>query len=197
MAILSVITNGGGRQMKIGNNALLGSACLCLAMVFSPAPASAATALAPQACVAGKPTAASYTWDFKAEASSTLKNVEDDARQISYEADQLRSFARDQDVSWGLHERDLSRLGASINDINSNICRLETIRRVVTPKEQKAIDAVISEGTLMSIHAQDAVNYGSDHPGSLFLRPYRADLVNIYNEANALSRSAQSAAGAS
>jgi len=187
--------------MTIRVKGLFVSGCAVLGMALA-APAwagSAAASAAPSApaCVAGKPTAASYTWDFKAEAARTLNDIRADARQISEDADTLRWLTLNPGADWGLQEEQLGQMKRPINDIVSDVCRLETIRRVVSPPEQHEIDLAIAEGTLLSIHAQDAYNWGNQHPEDLLLGPYRSDVANLYNEASALQRSVGSAQGAS
>jgi hypothetical protein len=180
--------------MTMKTGALLGTGCLFAAMTISAAPAAAATApaVAAPACRAGQPTAASYTWDFKAEANEIFKDIQSDARQVSDHADMLQSFSRDSDLDWRAHAYELDELGAFINDIGAKLCRLEAIRRVVAPRQQKTIDLISAEARLMAAHAQEAYNFCTTHSEELWSATYRDDVVNLFNEANALTRSAGS-----
>jgi hypothetical protein len=139
--------------------------------------------------MAGQPTAASYTWDFKGEARTIFEGIQADARQAAENADTLASFERGPEVSWQSNEVYLAQLSAAIDDIGTRLCRLEAIRRVVTPGQQREIDLISAEGRLMAMHAQEAFNFGKSHFENLRLDPYRNDVTNLYNEANALTHS--------
>jgi len=175
--------------LKLGT--LIGTGCLFAAMAISAAPAAAATAVAAAsapACMAGQPTAASYTWDFKAEASTILTDIRSDARQAVDHADMLRSFARNPDLSWQTSAYELDQVSAFINDMGAKLCRLEAIRRVVNPQQRKMIDLISAEGRLMAYHAQAAYDFCT-HSQELWRAPYRDDVTNLYNEAEALAHS--------
>lgn len=73
---------------------LLPSTCIAAAMAVSAIPAGAASSAAVHECVVGKPTAASYTWDFKGEANAIFKDIQADAQHASYHADQLQGIER-------------------------------------------------------------------------------------------------------
>ncbi|HUP02638.1 MAG TPA: hypothetical protein VMU19_01535 [Bryobacteraceae bacterium] len=163
---------------------LLAGAC-CLAAALAPLPASAATV---PACSAGKPTAASYTWDFKAEAARTFSDIRADVEQIATNTDELRALTRDDEVSYNPGESYYwNQVDSAINDMGNRECRLQTIRRVVSPAQQRAIDKILAENRLMAYHARNAGDFGKAHPENLLMGPYRDDLVNLYNEAQALA----------
>jgi hypothetical protein len=119
------------------------------------------------ACAAGKPTAASSTWDFKGEANTILEDVQFDARQALFESDKLQSFAADPGLSWESHADELDLLKGDINDIGSKLCRPEAIRRMVAPWQHPD---------------------GQANPEALWLAAYQHDVNNLYDQAKSLTR---------
>ena len=118
--------------MRIGRLITCGS--IPLAMCLLAAPSWGANGV--HACVAGQPTAASYTWNFQREANNIFSDVRADADQAAYHADVLQSFARIEDLeelSWQSNSEPLMDLKAEINDMSARLCRLESIRRVLDP----------------------------------------------------------------
>jgi len=140
-------------------------------------------AAAPKECVAAKPTPASYTWNFRGEASHLLKGIEVDAQHALNHADTLTTFTDNPDMSWEAHASQLSSLKAEINDMGGKLCRLETIRRVVAPWQQQAIDRVAPVVQLMADNADDAIRYVSTNEGRFWVPTYKAYTTNLYNEA--------------
>jgi hypothetical protein len=159
-----------------------------MGMSAVPAAASVGPASAP-ACAPGQPTPASYTWNFKGEAKTIFEGIQSDARKAAERADTLQSFNRGFPVDWQSHLYELSQLSAAINDMGAKLCRLEAIRRAVSPEQQRMIDLISAEGRLMAYHAQDAYNFAAAHYEELWQPTYRSDVTNLYNEAGALERS--------
>jgi len=170
--------------------ALLWSSCISAAMAVS---AFAATSAATRECPAGKVSAESYTHDFKGEANAVFKDVQNDAQEALYHADQLEGFAQNGNISWESQAVQLDQVKGDINDIGAKLCRLETIRRVVAPWQQGAIDQIAMDARLMADNAQDAILFGGTHQHELWLATYRHNLDNLYNEAKGLTRSADHA----
>ncbi|MBZ5619169.1 MAG: hypothetical protein LAQ69_10680 [Acidobacteriia bacterium] len=166
--------------------ALLWSSCISVAMAVSAQPAAAAVT---HECVAGRPTAASYTWNFQGEANTIFKEVQSDAQEALYRADRLQSFTGTPELSWQTYGYQLNRLRGDINDIGAKLCRLETIRRAVAPWQQRVIDRIAVTTRLMADNAQDAIVFGNTHSKELWLATYRNYLNNLYNEGKSLTRS--------
>ena len=175
---------------------MLWAGCLSAAMTVSVVPGTAAmktTCAAGCACMPGEPTAASNTWNFKDEANRLFKDVQADAQNALYHADKLQSFGDSQDLAWAAHADQLSPLKRDINEMGTRICRLETIRRVTDPWQQREIDRLSAEARLMAYNAQHAIQFGNTHAKTLWLPTYRGDVNNLYNEAKALTRSVNDA----
>jgi hypothetical protein len=163
-----------------------------MSVAMSAATASAAVPEA-QACVIGTPTAASNTWDFKGEANAIFEDVQAEAGQAQDHAYTLRSLANDPGVSWQMHADQLLDLKGEINDIGSKLCRLEAIRRVVDPWQQRMIDQIVATTRLMADNEQDAIVFGDAHRLEMWLPTYQAYLNNLCHEATSLTHSVDKA----
>jgi hypothetical protein len=166
---------------------LLWSGCISAALALYAVPASAASTS--HQCVAAEPTAASYTWDFKGEATTIFKDIQSDAQDALYHADMLQAFARDPHMTWDAHADELSYLKSEINDIGAKLCRLQTIRRVVAPWQQNEIDQIVTDTQLMADNTQDAMLFGNTHRNELWLAAYQKNVNSLEDEANALTHS--------
>ena len=166
--------------------ALLWSSCIAAAMAISAVPAGAAVA---NGCVSAKPAAASSTWNFKGEANGIFEAVQSDAEEALYHADKLESFAGDFKLDWATHATEWDYLRSDIDDIGAKVCRLETIRRVVAPWQQHAIDQIAAAAREMAYNAQDAIVFGNANQNKLWLTSYRDKVINLDNEARSLTHS--------
>jgi hypothetical protein len=144
-------------------------------------------------CVPGSPTAASFTWDFKAEANSIFQDLETLARQTSNDADQLQTYDRGNSVGWEVQADQLDILKQEVNDMGAKLCRLESIRRVLAPWQQTEIDRIAGEVQLMANNTQDAIVYLNGHEEELWVPTYQKYANNLYKEAEALRESLSNA----
>jgi hypothetical protein len=149
---------------------LLVSTCAFAATAAFLAPGMGA---AVHECVPGSPTAASYTWNFKAEANSIFQDLETFARQIRYGADQLVTDNRGHEVDWELQGDQLNILRQEVNDMGDKLCRLESIRRVLAPWQQAEVDRIAEEVQLMADNTQDAIVYLNGHERELWVPTYQ------------------------
>ncbi len=69
------------------------------------------------------------------------------------------------------------------------LCRLEQIRRVAAPWQQKAIDDAASSVRLMGDNVQDAINFLEAHQADFWEPSYRQNVANVFNESGQLSQS--------
>ncbi len=145
---------------------------------------------APLACAVGKPTAASYTWDFKGEANGIFKAVEVDARQAMNQADRLQSFEMDPNISSESQAILLNDMKQEINDIEARLCRLGTIRRMLAPWQRKVVDEIASTAPLMVDNETDAIQLCTNNPQELKFPTFWRYSKNLYDESRTLTRSA-------
>jgi hypothetical protein len=92
-----------------------------------------------------------------------------------------------------MHADQLLDLKGEINDIGSRLCRLEAIRRVVDPWQQRVIDQIVTTTRLMADNAQDAIMFVDAHRLELWLPAYQTYLNNLRHEATNLRRSVDKA----
>lgn len=152
-------------------------------------PAGSATA-AMHECITGRPTAASYTWNFRQEANNIFDDVQLNALQARYHAEQLQSFEFHPYLSWQSYADQLTQVKSAVNDMGDLLCRLETIRRVVAPWQQRTIDRIATAVRLMADNTQDAIWYGRSNQQTLWSSlTYQKYVNNIYNEAQSLTQS--------
>ena len=144
---------------------------------------------APQTCSTGKPTPASYTWNFQAEASRLLNGIQADAAKALYRADKLTNSSLNDAVPWQVQATQLAGLKHEVNDIGRRLCRLEQIRRVAAPWQQKAIDDAASSVRLMADNVQDAINFLEKYQSNFWEPAFRHNVGNVFHESAQLSES--------
>lgn len=153
--------------------------CLLAGAVVMPIALLAST---PRACVAGKPTPASYAWNFPQEASRLLDGIQMDAASVKNHADRLEVFSMDQNIDWRVHGDVLNGIQSKVDDMGRKLCRLEMIRRVSTPQERKAIDQTASLVRLMADNTDDAINFLNARQANFWEPSYREYVGNLYRE---------------
>lgn len=168
-------------------NQTLRMACI-VSLVAAVLPAASAAVHVKQ-CVAGKPTAASYTWNFQKEADNIFGAIQSDAVNAQYHAEKLQSFAWDTNLSWQSHPNQLWQLKTEINDMGGRLCRLETIRRVVAPWQQRTMDRIATTVRSMAANAQNAIVFLNHNQKMLWSPTCRDYSDNLYLEANSLTQS--------
>ena len=165
---------------------LLVSTCAMTATAVFVAPGMGASV---HECVPGSLTAASYTWDFKAEANSIFQDLETLARQTRDDADQFQTYSRDQAVSWEIQSDQLNILKHEVNDMGARLCRLETIRRVLEPWQQAEVDRIAQQVQLIADNTADAIVYLASHEHDLWVPTYQKYANQLYKEARSLTQS--------
>ena len=169
---------------------LLLGACISALMAVVPA---ASAAVMVNRCSVGRPTAASYTWNFRKEANNIFEDIQADASQAAYHADQLQSFQRSPDMSWQSDADQLSQLKTEINDMEARMCRLETIRRVVAPWQQRSINRIAATVQVMADNAQDAIVFLNNNHNRLWSPTFRDYANNLYSDASSLNQTTDNA----
>ena len=157
----------------------------CVAAALSAAPAFAAAG----ECIVQKPTPASYTWNFRQEANQDFKNLEFHAAQATRHAEVLQSMStRADSVSWVSDVNQLDQIRSAVNSMGQEICRLETIRRAVTPRQRRTIDRIARDITLLADNTQDAMAFGNSHRETLWVPAFQRYVNTMYTEARKLTR---------
>jgi hypothetical protein len=168
--------------MKLGM--LLTSGCVGIAMALFALPAPAAVG---RACTAGTPAAAYSTEGAQQDANHLIKGIQVQARQATYYADMLRSFATSPGITWQVYGDQLNWVRTDVNRIGDKVCSLENIRSAVTPHEQRVIDGIAGTTTQMATNTQKAIQFINAHQGHLWVPAYRNTINNLDNEAHSLT----------
>lgn len=156
------------------------------ALFFAGALFLPAAAVMNRSCALGTPTAASYTWNFRSEAQGLIGDIAVDAREARIHADNLDGFALDSDISWQTHAVELDAVRDAVNDMGTKLCRLETIKRVASPWERKAINEAAPLIAEMANETEAAINFVSDHQNDLVNLTYDGYTAGLYKRSERL-----------
>jgi hypothetical protein len=166
------------------------SGCILSALAVLPVSSAAAV----RECIVQKATPASYTWNFRQEASNIFKDIRFDAGRAGYHTGRLERTAWGPDsVSWASDVNQFNQIQSAVNDMSRKLCRLETIRRAASPWQQKAIDRIAIDVTLLADNTQDALAFADTHRETLWVPAFRRYVENMSAEARKLNESMQHA----
>lgn len=154
----------------------IGGATRAAAAISSPAPA----------CVAGKVTAASYTWNFRNEANRSFQAIQDDLARAAYDADRFQQAAQNENIDWTVEGDPLNALRGEVNDIGQRLCRLETIKRALAPWQKTAVDRIQGTAILLADTTQSAITFGNAHPLQLWVPSFRNESYTLISQIHAL-----------
>ena len=149
----------------------------------------AATNIETRSCPIGTPTAQSYTWDFPREAQTLLGDIVAEAHTARTHADALHEFMLDPHTDWQVQALELDKIRTAVNDMGTKLCRLETIRRVVSPWERKAISGAAPLITELANDAESAITYLNTSRTYLFNPKYTGYGEDLYQRSTKLANS--------
>lgn len=172
---------------------ILFSACFAVGAAIGALPAAASVSSHAHACVAGKVTAASYTWNFQNEANEDFRAIQADVVRAAYDADRFQQVSQNYNMDWTIEGDSLNALRGDVNDIGAKVCRLETIKRVLAPWQKTAVNRIAATATLLADTTQSAIAFGNAHPLDLWVRSYRDDAFTLMNQVHALQHTVASA----
>jgi hypothetical protein len=162
------------------------SLCFAAVAAIGALPAAAAVSSQAQACVAGKVTAASYTWNFKNEANDDFQAIQADLVRAAYDADRFQQVSQNYNMDWLVEGDPLNALRGEVNDIGDKLCRLETIKRVLAPWQKQAVDRIEGTAILLQDTTQSAITFGNAHPLELWVPSYREESYTLLNQIHVL-----------
>jgi hypothetical protein len=165
---------------------LLMSGCVSAALAAFPAMAAISPA---RGCPVAKPTPASYTWNFQKETDGIFQDIQSDAQQVYTHAANLQAIAEAQELSWFSNGDQLDQIASLVNDMGRQMCRLETIRRVDTPWQQRTIDSIATTLHLMADNTTDAIQFLNHNQQELWLPTYQRYVNDLYQQAESLTQS--------
>lgn len=164
--------------------------CVSAVMALTPA----AAMVQPQSgCEAGPPSAASYSWNFKKEANGIFQTVANDAQDARTVAARLQAENREGQINWRAQGAKWTQLKSDVNDIGQRVCRLQTIRRVLAPWQQRTVDRIARQARLIADNAQDAMVYGNNHQNRLLSPRFQQYVDTLYTKLANLTDSSQNA----
>lgn len=148
--------------------------------------ASAARAAAEEAALPPE----SYTWDFQAEASELLGEINSLAAALHREAGTLESYARNSKMSRESHVAQLDLMRSHINDAGTRLARLQQIKHVTAPWQQSAISRLHPIAANVAEHTEAAINHVNENPSYLFAPSYQEHLAEAAEQAGELKNTA-------
>jgi len=159
--------------------------CVLSAALLLPA----ATQSQARSCPVGTPTAQSYTWNFRAEAQGLLDDMASEARQARENADRLHTLMSNPESDWEPQALELDRIRDTVNDMGQKLCRLEAIRRVTSPWEQKAIAQAAPLIAAMANDTENAITFLNNNQRDLFMPAYTSLGADLYRRSASLAKS--------
>lgn len=153
-----------------------------VAALLLSGPLLAASPLRPSSVVAVQ----ASDWDFQGEAANLLKEVQTMSGQLRMDGDQLASFSRS-NLSWETHADQLNRMREQINTIGDQLARLQEIRHVTSPLQQRAIDRVVPVAAELASHTQAAIEHLNENRSYLFAPAYNDHLAAIADGAEEMN----------
>jgi len=163
--------------------------CVSAAMIFVAIPLQAEGA---RQCPIAEPNAQSYTWDFHHEANTIFQDLQSDIWQIEDQAGYLQR-STDLNLTWKTSSGDWNRMRDAVNDMSDHLCRLEGIRRVLAPWQQKVVDRIASDVPLMVNNTEDAIVYANSNPSTLWNPTYQSYVNYLERTAETLNQTLGSA----
>lgn len=156
---------------KTGYTALA-SVLLAGTLIASPAPIS-------------PPTAAEVdvpAWNFQKEASDLLAQVQMFSDKLSIDSDTLASYSRS-NLSSESHAFTLNLVRDDINQMGGRLSRLQQIKHVTAPWQQRAIEEVVPIAAQMAAHTQAAIEHLNDNQRYLFAPAYQDHIEAVAEHA--------------
>ena len=148
--------------------------CLITAGVMAMGSLSAA----PRDAAPRAATGQADNWDFQAEASRLLKDVQFTAAVLNRDAVLLQSFTRS-GLTWESHANQVSTIKDHINTMGKHLDRLQEIRHVATPLQQQAINSVVPAALILAAHTESAIEHLNDRAKPLWDENYENHLRGI------------------
>lgn len=127
--------------------------------------------------------------NFQNEANGLFKDVQFHARRARSHADRLKSYAVDSDLGWQAYADQLTQMRSEINSMGDDLCRLETIHRVLAPWQQRSVDRIATAVRLLADNTQDAILFENANQRMLWSPTFQNYLDNLSSQARNLTAS--------
>ena len=127
----------------------------------------------------------SQNWGFESEASRLLREIQSLAADLESDASTLESFTRNP-LHWHSHAARLSLVREHINAIGKRLERLQSIKYVTTPWQQRAIDDIVAVAVPLAAHTQSAILHLNDNRNNLYAPTHSEHLTTISERSDAM-----------
>jgi hypothetical protein len=131
--------------------------------------------------------AASKGWDFPAEASGLLGEIQARAAQLSQDSDKLESFTRMR-LSWQSHAYQLTVAREHVNEIGRRIQRLQAIRDLAAPWQRQAIDSILPVAVNLAKRTESAIGHVNENRNYLWAASYVDHLQALKDHAGEMKQ---------
>ncbi len=135
---------------------------------------------APQEFAARAATAQAEDRNFEAEASIQLREIRNTANQLALDAGILESYTRG-DLSRQSHAGQLNRVRKHVNTIGEQLARIEAIRPMMAPWQQRAVDSIVPAAASLAVSVEGAITHLNDG-GSGVWHPNYAERLRIISD---------------
>ena len=126
-------------------------------------------------------------WNYTAEASQLLKEIQTSARDLTTNAANLESYAHGK-LSRHSHAAQLTEAREHINSIGQRLERLQAIRHVAAPWQQRAIDSIVPVAVEVAASTQAAIVHLNESPNHLWAPVYTGHLNSIADRAELMKQ---------
>lgn len=149
------------KTMRKASYSALASVLLAGTLIASPAPGNPSTSVEVEA----------PAWNFQEEASDLLAQVQMFSDKVRTDSDTLASFSRS-NLSFESHASRLSSVRDHINQIGTRLTRLQQIKHVTAPWQQRAIGEVVPVAAQIAAHTEAAIEHLNENQRYLFAPAY-------------------------
>jgi len=122
-------------------------------------------------------------WDFRAEASQLLEQIQSEAAQLRAHAATLKTYTRG-GFDWQTHAGQLTLAKNSINEIGERLERLQSIRHAAEPWHSQAIDSIVPVAVNLAGSTESAIQYLKENRNRLWSPAYTGHLNSISERAD-------------
>lgn len=117
----------------------------------------------------------------------TLRELEISAKQAQDDADQLRAYSSNVNISADAHISELNALKREINTMGKELASLENERPSLSLWERQAIDKVAPLLTAEVQSADDAIRFVNNHRSYLWSPDYRSDASSMWSDSHQIA----------
>ncbi len=118
-------------------------------------------------------------WNFESEAKDLLKEIKSLSAKLKSDATTLESYKWQTQLSWRTHADQLTKAREHINAIGERLDRLQAIKSVTAPWQQRAIDEIVPVAANVAAHTEAAIQHLNENRSYLYAPVYADHLTSI------------------